>query len=101
MAILNLEDLSAYALTMEGLEDYYNKSASAPYAAFPQAYKYTTKSKTAFGKKKTNKYNKTGYPNAWIDQDSSSLDVSAAAGSVASDLSVKSRVSDKDEQTLT
>ena len=101
MAILNLEDLSAYALTIEGLEDYYNKSTNAPYAAFPQAYKYTTKSKTAWGGNKTNHYDKTGYPNAWIDQSNTYLDLSAADGPNASKVSVESIFKDKVQQDLT
>ena len=95
MAIINLGHLSAYALTLSGLQDYYYRSTPGdkPYAAFPQAYKYK--------KKKNNKeYRKTGYPNAWINQENTYLDLSAIAGDQAKGLPVKTIFEDKDEQTL-
>ena len=64
-SILNLNQLSAYGLSAQALQKYLTKTSSAPFAAFPQAYHFTTKKTTTWGKKHTNNYDDTGFPNAW------------------------------------
>ena len=103
MAILDLNAFSAYSLTMKGLVDYYNAQEinestdndhdKIPFGAFPQNY--------AYKKKNGGHYKKTAYPNAWLDQNHSYINISAAAGDSASELSVKDLFEIKDEQGLT
>ena len=102
MAILDLNALSAYSLTMKGLVDYYNAQEinestendfdKIPFGAFPQNY--------AYKKKKGGHFKKTAYPNAWLDQKHSYINISAVAGDSAKELPVKDLFEIKDEQKL-
>ena len=96
-SILDLKQLSAYGLSVQALQKYFTQTSSAPFAAFPQAYQYTSKTQTAFGKTQHHQYKYTGYPNAYAVP-TSGLDWSANQGPSA--VSNVQKFLDKDAKTL-